>query len=87
MNHVPSLFHGNVLYFKPDRLPADASEGGRRYWTEMMDLAAGNYERYCRQDRLRIVHTPDEHDRMMEDSSLDIIVPEMMKAIEEDIKE
>ncbi len=87
MNHAPSLFHGNVLYFKPDRLPADASEGGRRYWTEMMDLAAGNYERYCRQDRLRIVHTPDEHDRMMEDSSLDIIVPEMMKAIEEDIKE
>ena len=53
----------------------------------MMGFEAGNYEKYCCPDKLRIVHTPHEHDLMMDDPSLDIIVPEMMKAIEESIKE
>ncbi len=46
-----------------------------------MGFTAGNYERYCREDRLRIRLTPDEHDLMMENRSLDIIVPEMLKDI------
>ena len=82
MNHVPSVFHGNVLYFKPDRIPAEVSQESRLYWRGMMAFEAGNYEHYCCRDRLRIVHTPQEHDRMMEDPSLDIIVPELMNAIE-----
>ena len=49
----------------------------------MMGFEAGNYERYCEPDKLRIVHTPHEHDLMMDDPSLDIIVPELMKAIGE----
>ena len=82
MNHVPSVFHGNTLYFKPDRIPAGVSEESRRYWRKMMEFEAGNYEHYCCRNKLRIVHTPHEHDLMMDDPSLDIIVPEMLKAIE-----
>lgn len=87
MNHIPSVFHGNVLYFKPDQLPSGISEESRQYWKKMMGFEAGNYERYCLPDKLRIVHTPHEHDLMMDDPSLDIIVPELMKAIGESIEE
>ena len=83
MNHVPSVFHGNVLYFKPDRIHAGISEESRRYWNTMMTYEAGNYEHYCCRDKLRIVHTPQEHDLMMDDPSLDIIVPELLRAAEE----
>jgi thioesterase domain-containing protein len=81
MNHVPSVFHGNVLYFKPDRIPSGIPEESSRYWKKMMGFEAGNYEHYCCPDRLRVVHTPQEHDLMMNDPSLDVIVPELMKAI------
>jgi len=81
MNHVPSVFHGNVLYFKPGRIPAGVSEDSRQYWSRMMEYEAGNYEHYCLRDKLRIVHTPQEHDLMMQDPSLDIIVPELLKAM------
>ena len=46
-----------------------------------MEYEAGNYEHYCCRDRLRVVHTPQEHDLMMQDPSLDIIVPELLKAM------
>ena len=82
MNHVPSVFHGNVLYFKPDRIPAGVSAESRLYWNRMMEFEAGNYERYCCRDRLRIIHTPQEHDLMMEDPSLEIIVPALLDAVE-----
>ena len=59
----------------------------RRYWEKMMEFEAGNYENYCNKQKLHIVHTPHEHDLMMDDPSLDIIVPELLKAIEESIKE
>jgi len=81
MDHVPSVFHGNVLYFKPGRIPAGVSEESRRYWSRMMEYEAGNYEHYCCRDKLRIVRTPQEHDLMMQDPSLDIIVPELLKAM------
>ena len=82
-NHIPSLYQGDVLYFKPDQIPSGLSEKSRRYWREMMEFEAGNYEHYCCRDRLRVVRTPHEHDLMMDDPSLDIIVPEIMKAIAE----
>lgn len=81
MNHDPSVFHGNVLYFKPDQLPSGIPEKSRLYWEKMMGFEAGNYENYCSPEKLRIIHTPHEHDLMMDDPSLNIIVPELMKAI------
>lgn len=87
VNHVPSFFHGDVLYFKPDRIPSDASEAGRRYWKKMMEFEAGNYEHYCNREKLRIVHTPHEHDLMMDDASLAIIVPELMEAVKKAMRE
>ena len=82
VNHTPSIYHGDVLYFKPDQVPSGISEESRRYWMKMMEFEAGNYEHYCDRDRLHIVHTLHEHDLMMDDTSLDIIVPELMRAIE-----
>ena len=81
MRHTPSFYHGHVTYFKPEQVPADASEDSRRYWETMMEFTAGNYEHYCMPDQLQVVSTPHEHDLMMDDPSLDIIVPEIMKAI------
>ena len=82
VNHTPAFYHGDTLYFKPDQIPSGISEESRQYWMKMMEFEAGNYEQYCERDRLRIVHTPHEHDLMMDDASLDIIVPELMRAIE-----
>ena len=79
MAHVPSFFHGPVTYFKPMQIPAGVSEDSRRYWQTMMEFSAGNYERYCPVEKLKIVPTPHEHDLMMDDPSLDIIVPEIYR--------
>ena len=81
MNHVPSVFHGPVTYFKPDQTPAGATGDSLKYWEGMMKYEAGNYENYCDREKLRIVHTPHEHDLMMDDPSLDIIVPEILEQL------
>lgn len=81
MNHVPSFFHGDVTYFKPDEIPGGVTGENRRYWEKMMEFDAGNYERYCERGKLRIIHTPHEHDLMMDAASLDIIVPEILDAV------
>ena len=38
-------------------------------------------EKYFLEEKAQIILTPDEHDLMMEKSSLDIIVPEILLAI------
>ena len=80
-HHSPSFFDGNVTYFKPDQIPAGVTGDNRRYWEKMMEFEAGNYENYCDKSKLHIVHTPHEHDLMMDDASLEIIVPEIYKII------
>lgn len=79
--HTPSFYHGKVTYFKPDRIPAGVTGDNFKYWNNMMSFEAGNYENYCDRDKLSIIHTPHEHDLMMDDPSLDIIVPEIFRAI------
>ena len=81
-NHRPSLYHGPVTYFKPCQIPAGVSRESRKYWETMMRFSAGNYEHYFLKEKARIILTPDEHDLMMEQSSLDIIVPEIRKALQ-----
>lgn len=77
-HHSPSFFDGNVTYFKPDQIPAGVTGDNRKYWEKMMEFEAGNYENYCDKSKLRIIHTPHEHDLMMDDPSLEIIVPEIL---------
>ena len=81
MHHTPSFFDGNVTYFKPDEIPAGVSDDNKKYWMKMMEFDAGNFENYCDKSKLHIIHTPHEHDLMMDDASLDIIVPELYKII------
>ena len=78
-HHSPSFFDGHVTYFKPNQIPAGVTGDNRRYWEKMMEFEAGNYENYCNKQKLHIVHTPHEHDLMMDDASLEIIVPELLR--------
>ncbi len=80
-HHTPSFFDGKVLYFKPDEIPSGVTGDSYEYWTKMMEFEAGNYENYCHKESLHIIHTPHEHDLMMDDPSLDIIVPELYREI------
>ena len=81
MHHSPSFFDGSVTYFKPDQIPAGVTGDNRKYWAKMMEFEAGNFENFCDRSKLHIVHTPHEHDLMMDDASLDIIVPELFKIV------
>ena len=83
MHHSPSFFDGNVTYFKPDQIPAGVTGDNRKYWEKMMEFEAGNYENFCDKSKLHIIHTPHEHDLMMDDASLDIIVPEIYKILKQ----
>ncbi len=80
-HHNPSFFDGPVTYFKPDEIPAGVKGDNRKYWERMMEFEAGNYENYCDRQKLTIVHTPHEHDLMMDDASLDIIVPQLYQVL------
>ena len=82
-HHSPSVFHSRVTYFKPEQIPAGVSGENRKYWEKMMEFEAGNYEHYSSREKLRIIHTPHEHDLMMDDPSLDLIVPAVLDTISE----
>ncbi|MBR6014004.1 MAG: AMP-binding protein [Selenomonadaceae bacterium] len=77
--HIPSYFHGSVTYFKPEEVPANQTEKSIAYWKKMMEFEAGGFENFCDRSKLKIIHTPHEHDLMMDDPSLDIIVPEIYR--------
>lgn len=81
-NNVPSFYHGDVLYFKPNQIPAGLLNDKKAYWEDILRLKAGNYEKYTEKEKLDIVITPDEHDEMMNDSSLDIIVPAIYRKLD-----
>ena len=80
--HEPSVFDGEVTYFKPQVTPAGLSGDSLRYWQEMMKYKAGGYENYC--TSIKVIPTPHEHDLMMDKESLDIIVPEILKCIKDE---
>ncbi len=81
MAHVPSFYRGPTTYFKPRQIPAGVSEKSRIYWETMMEFSAGNYEHYCLADKLRVIPTPLEHDRMMDEASLDVIAPAILQTV------
>lgn len=45
----------------------------------MMRFDAGGFKNFCDTERLTIIYTPHEHDLMMDDVSLDILVPEIYR--------
>ena len=80
-NHTPSMYHGSVTYFKPDQVPAGVTGDNLKYWNDMMKYEAGNFENYCDRKNMQVIHTPHEHDLMMDDDSLAIIIPTFFKSI------
>lgn len=81
-HHIPSMYHGAVTYFKPDQVPAGVTGDNLKYWNNMMKYEAGNFENYCEREKMQVIHTPHEHDLMMDDDSLAIIVPQFFKSID-----
>jgi len=79
--HEPSVFTGPVTYFKPEVTPSGISGKSLQFWQEMMKHKAGGYELFC--PNIEIISTPHEHDLMMDEESLAIIVPVMIKLINE----
>jgi len=75
LHHTPSVFRGNVTYFKPLQTPMAAKGKVLDYWKKMMEFDAGNYEHYCNRNLLHIINTPHEHDLMMDDESFVITIP------------
>lgn len=79
----PSRYDGPCCYFRPKTIP-QASVGGdsEAYWRKMTyEHDAGGFEHYLNREKMIIRETPHEHDLMMDDASLDIIVPEMYKIL------
>ncbi|MCR4922936.1 MAG: AMP-binding protein [Lachnospiraceae bacterium] len=81
VHHKPSFYHGDLTYFRPELIPAGISGDNLKYWEKIMEFEAGNYENYCSREKLRIVSTPHEHDLMMDDPSLDVIVPVILETV------
>ena len=81
---LPLMMIHEITLYLSDILRNDVKTDGRlrRILACEALFSAGNYEHYCRNDRLRVVLTPDEHDLMMSDRSLDIIVPEILKDLQ-----
>ena len=79
--HEPSVFGGKVTYFKPQVTPSGISGESLQYWQEMMRHKAGGYEHFCKD--IEVIPTPHEHDLMMDDESLAIIVPQLKRYLDE----
>ena len=78
--HEPGTFDGPVTYFKPKVTPAGMSGDSLAYWQNMMTHRAGGFENFCTD--IDVILTPHEHDLMMDEESLEIIVPELMKHLQ-----
>lgn len=79
LHHAPKHFNGPLTYFKPMQTPMDATGRSLEYWQEMMEYDAGNFEKFCNREKLQIVEMPHEHDLMMDDDSLAVSVPVLLK--------
>lgn len=78
INYEPTRYHGRVLYFKPSVIPEGSEGAALAYQEAIAATKAGGYENYIDPGKLKIVRTPHEHDLMMDDVSLDIIVPSIL---------
>lgn len=81
LHHTPKHYSGPLTYFKPMQTPMAATGRSLEYWQEMMKFDAGNFEKFCNRDSLRIVKMPHEHDLMMDDESLAVSVPVLMELL------
>ena len=81
VEYTPSHYNGRVLFFKPEVAPAGLSAAGMRYYSAIAAHRADGYEGFVDLDKLEVVHTPHEHDLMMDNESLEITVPKILEFI------
>ena len=77
----PGLFA--ILLLKVNTEAGGGHGRQRQILAKMMEFEAGYFEHYRCRDKLRIILTPHEHDRMMDEPSLDIIVPAILETVAE----
>ncbi len=79
VEYVPTMYKGKVLYFKPEVIPEGSVGAALQYQKAIHEKKAGGYEAFIVPENLDVLMTPHEHDLMMDDMSLDIIVPKLME--------
>ena len=81
IEYIPSFYNGKVIYFKPKVIPSGIKDAQLLYNNEMLKFKAGGYEDFIKKENLEVIYTPHEHDLMMDDESLDIIVPKILEVL------
>ena len=79
MQFNPSKYDGEVVYFKAITISSNISEEDKHFFQEMNAKRAGGFEEYIEQQNLHIVDIPQDHDSILNEASLSIIVPIMKK--------
>ena len=84
-NYIPNYYDGDVIYFKAAvRSDEIKNEVFRRLDDFFNNKKAGGYEDFYNNEKLRIVNVPVSHDYLLNDESLKILIPELIKFIEGD---
>ncbi len=83
VEYTPDRYHGKVTFFKPEVIPEGSAGAALEYQKAILAKKAGGYEDFVDAENLKIVLTPYEHDLMMNDASLDVIVPALLNRISE----
>ncbi len=77
--YTPTRYNGKILYFKPEVIPEGSAGAAFQYQKAIHKKKAGGYEAFTAPKNLEVLMTPHEHDLMMDDASLDIIVPKLIE--------
>ena len=84
LDYVPSHYDGETIYFRATQKPKDYDIEVAKMMTDyIFSKKAGGYEDFFDEDKFRIVNVPAEHDNMFCSESLEIMVPEIKKFIDD----
>ena len=79
----PPEYKGNVLYFRAGKRPIGAQGAVAMMYDSILQESASGFEKLIPKDKLKIVPIYEEHDGLMSDKALDIIVPELRSFLTE----
>ena len=84
-DYKPSYYDGDAIYFKATlRNEGPQSEVSRRLDEFYYSKEAGGYEDYYNREKFKIKEVPVGHDHLLNVDALKIIIPELLKFLEED---
>lgn len=82
LNFNPQHYSGKVVYFKALRKEEGLTAVSDKMYDILLAQRAAGYEKRVDEDKMTIVNVEIGHDSMMNESSLDVIVPVIKKILE-----